>query len=93
MKTFKEYINETKLSQEDMIDALYRGTEDSKFSEDIQDWFGKNYPDADIYGGDATPEDYIELLDNEGNKKMITKFYNDMMKKHKKVMNEAVAEK
>ena len=82
---FKEYLNE-KASIGDMIDALYAGLESDKFVQDMYDWFQDNYPDAPIYAGDATPDDFIELLDNENNKKMIEKIYTDMMKKHKKEM-------
>ena len=92
MKTFKDYLNE-KVSQDDMINALYKGTEDNKFTQDMYDWFQDNYPDAPIYGGDATPEEFVELLDKENDSKMIAKFYNDMIKKHKKAMNEAINEK
>ena len=91
MIKFKEFINE-KVTQDDMIDALYAGTEDDKFIQDMYDWFADNYPDAPIYGGDATPDEFVELLDNEGDSKMIAKFYKDMVKKHKKAMNESLNE-
>jgi len=88
MESFKEYINE-KISQYDMIEALYYGIEDNNFVQDMYEWFQDNYPDIPIYGSDATPDEFIELLDKENNIKMITKFYKDMIKKHKKVMNKS----
>ncbi len=90
LTSFKDFI--TEVSQDDMIDALYAGVQDDNFIDSMYDWFQDNYPDAPIYAGDAVPDDFIELLDNEGDKKMITKIYKDMVKKHKKVMNEAKIE-
>ena len=61
-------------------DEMMDGLDSEKFTSAMYDWFQDNYPDAPIYGGDATPDEFIDLLDQENDGKMIKKFYKDMKK-------------
>jgi hypothetical protein len=61
-------------------DKLMDGLDSDKFTQAMYDWFQDNYPDAPLYAGDATPDEFIDLLDGENNPKMIKKFYTDMKK-------------
>jgi len=61
-------------------DEMMDGLDTDKFTSAMYDWFQDNYPDAPINSGDATPDEFIDLLDRENDGKMIKKFYKDMKK-------------
>jgi len=78
MKSFKEYALNEHVNVEKLYDAL-DGKDSSEFIDKMYDWFQDNYPDAALYAGDDTPDDFIEYLELKGGKKL-RDFYMDMKK-------------
>ena len=56
---FNEYINEG-LTIDAQIEAI--GSLDGKAAQKAWDWFENNLGDSGIYAGDATPDDYLEVM-------------------------------
>jgi hypothetical protein len=79
MKKFKDFVLGESLTEED-FDKFIEACLDSKFVTAMDKWFEENYPDVPIYAGNAVPEDYIEYLDEKGDKKMVKQFVKDMKK-------------
>ena len=78
MKTFKEMAINEMVNVEKLYDAL-DGNDSEEFTQALYDWFEKNYPDAALYAGDDTPDDFIEYLELKKGKKL-RDFYMDMKK-------------
>ena len=60
------------------FNKLTQALENDKFVTAMYEWFQDNWADAPIYGGDATPDDYLELLESSATDKMKAKFMKDM---------------
>jgi hypothetical protein len=86
MKSFKDLV-ENKVSVDDATDALYNAmdTGDSKFDQALWDLLEPLGAVHGLYGGDATPDEIIDVLTD----KEILKVYKELNKKYKKLMNES----
>jgi len=82
MKSFKEiakeYVNEH-VDVERLYNAL-DGKKSDEFISALYDWFDEFYPEAPLYGGEDTPNDFIEYLELR-DKKKLREFFIYMKKK------------
>lgn len=88
MKSFRELVQEKKLSAEDSYDALVNAMNkgDSKFDQAFWEFLEVETADSGIYAGDATPDDLLDALDD----KQLQKAYTEFSKKFKKLFESKV---
>jgi poly-gamma-glutamate capsule biosynthesis protein CapA/YwtB (metallophosphatase superfamily) len=83
MKTFKEFVNEGKMTADDAMDALFAAMDkgDAKFDQALWDMLEPLGDEKGIYAGDATPDEIISALDD----KEVLNLHKELSKKFKKL--------
>jgi len=68
-----EHLTESELNEHVDVEKLYnalQGKDSEEFIDKMYDWFQDEYPEASLYAGDDTPDDFIEYLEHKGGKKL-----------------------